>query len=110
MPKDALFVASPTAEPDVVGERTAAERAGARTAGAATGGRAASGRSGREVSGPRILPGDKVTHPEWGEGTVVGLDRGGLGPGGGGRLYLKVVFDGEGIKTVAPAEVRRREG
>jgi len=53
----------------------------------------------------RYTPGEKVAHPRWGEGVVVGLTRPGGGGSGAGELYLKVAFPGRGIKTFPSSEV-----
>jgi len=58
----------------------------------------------------RVFPGERVVHPEWGEGVVVGLDRLGSLPGRPGELRVRVAFPGGGVKILPVAEVRRKSG
>jgi DNA helicase-2/ATP-dependent DNA helicase PcrA len=130
VPCDALFVASPVAHPEVVGweEATsggklaslragkvrAEERARVRAeseADKATPTRAGSAPSSgrKETSTARFCPGERVVHPRWGEGTIVGMSRIGARAGSPGDLQLRVAFPGKGVQTFPASEVERRE-
>jgi len=128
IPKDVIFVASPVADPSVVGEgtegasgldltegrlrpkpgRTSARRTVAAPAPEAGVSSRAASAAARDAS-PRYCPGERVVHPKWGEGLVVGLDRLGSRPGRIGELQLRVAFAGLGVKTILAGEVKRRE-
>jgi DNA helicase-2/ATP-dependent DNA helicase PcrA len=137
IPKEILFVASLTADPCVAqserGGRAPASPAAlggrpARFGPAAPGGRparldpaapggrparfgpAASGgpADGAMNVGPRLSPGERVIHPRWGEGVIVGLSRVGARLGYAGDLQLRVAFAGQGLKTIPATEVTRR--
>ncbi len=118
MPKEVIFVASLMADPSVVdGDGEGVGGAGgvqppegvrSRRAGAAKGTSAAGAAAATAEPAPRYVPGERVIHPQWGEGLVVGLDRLGARPGVLGELQLRVAFPGQGIKTILATEVRRR--
>ncbi len=57
---------------------------------------------------PRYSPGERIVHPKWGEGVVVGLSRVAVRPGYAGDLQLRVAFDGQGIKTIPATDAERR--
>ncbi len=109
VPKETLFVASPVADAFVAG-RHAPAKAGSGAPAKARPGVSTKARAGAPPgSAPaRLSPGERVVHPEWGEGMIVGLERVGARPGYAGDLQLRVAFAGQGVKTVAAAEVKAK--
>ncbi|MEW6032171.1 MAG: UvrD-helicase domain-containing protein [Bacillota bacterium] len=100
LPRETLFVASPTVHRAVAGPPEDDRPARA----VAT---AESEESG--AKGERWCPGERVVHPEWGEGVIVGLHRVGSRPGSPGEVHLRVAFAGRGLRTFPAAEAQRRE-
>lgn len=112
IPKDVIFVASPTADPSVVEAERPRPRPRpipVRPVAGGAGVAAGAGDAGA-ASSFRWCPGERVIHPEWGEGVVVGLDRLGSRPGAAGEARLRVAFAGLGLKTVPAGEVKRPGG
>jgi len=137
VPKNTLFVASLTADRSVVGEDadgeaevranrprkmaaardrerpthwTAATTPGtaATTPAPAQTGSGPPGPAEAAKATPRYSPGERVVHPKWGEGVVVGLSRVAIRPGYAGDLQLRVAFDGQGVKTIPATDAERR--
>jgi len=114
IPENTLFVASPTASAVVASRHAGKDRDHGELATVRDPAPAAAGPTRpRESLGPaarasRLSPGDRVTHPEWGTGMVVGIQRVGGRGGQPGEVQLRVAFDEQGIKVIAATEVRRK--
>ena len=104
VPEETIFVASLVASRRVVERDPDRSRPVARTApGTAVHPTATSSAT------PRFSPGERVIHPRWGEGIIVGISRSGVRPGYAGNVHLRVAFTSQGVQTIAAEEVTRKE-
>jgi DNA helicase-2/ATP-dependent DNA helicase PcrA len=103
VPEETLFVASLVASRRVVERDPERARPVARTA-PGTGVHPSATAS----ATPRFSPGERVIHPRWGEGIIVGISRSGVRPGYAGNVHLRVAFANQGVQTIAAEEVTRK--
>jgi DNA helicase-2/ATP-dependent DNA helicase PcrA len=103
VPEETLFVASLLASRRVVERDPERARPVARTAPGTAVHPAATA-----SATPRFSPGERVIHPRWGEGIIVGISRSGVRPGYAGNVHLRIAFANQGVQTIAAEEVTRK--